>query len=203
MVYGSSVDLHHGIYTCVFFLFLFKPNQVRPTQAKMPYWLAEQFAHAWDAGRFKEGLVDGEPNDEDDWIRFECSNIDVYVRFFNNKLTLTTSVATYFLSIEVGAIGDVIRFIYALDITLETIEYKYGDAVFYRDTYQIQAPPTDLKITWEPTILPDVPEEAFDCNFTKQIPPEEGGEWEEDRFPPAVFPEVYFFTKHDVIHLPK
>ena len=148
----------------------------------MPYRLAKKFADAWNAGRFRVGVT-GEPNDEDDWIMFDCKTTDVYVRFFNNKLTLATPMAMYFLHIDVGAIRDVVRLLYEMEITLQTIEYKYGEDVFFQDTYQLRAPTTELKLNWEPTKIPEVPRDAFKYNFMLNNV--------EDRYPPAIYPEIY------------
>jgi len=148
----------------------------------MPHCLAMQFARAWDDKRFLVGLT-GKPNDEDDWIRFECDDTDVYVRFFNKTLTLATPMSTHFLNIKMGSISDVLRLLLEMDITLDTIKYKYGDEVFFKETYQMWAPPTRLTISWEPTMIPDVPRHAFECDFTLNVV--------KDRYPPSIFPELY------------
>lgn len=152
----------------------------------MPVWLAQQFAIAWDKKRFQTGL-EGEPNDEDDWIRFECEyTADVYMRFMDKKFTLATPASTHFLIIKMGSIADlkdVVRLLFELEITLQTILYKYEADVFSHDTYQLQAPRTRLKIDWESTHIPEVPKWAFECDFT--LPDAH------DRYPPAIFPDVW------------
>ena len=151
----------------------------------MPCWLAEQFALAWDTGRFRTGLT-GEPNDKDDWIKFVGEHTDVYMRHVDRELTMSTPVSTHFLIIKMGTCAnmtDLLSFIVQLQINLQTIEYKYGAGVFSYDTYQFQAPCTLLDIYWETTCMPNVPRWAFDCEFELV---EAGG-----RYPPAVFPEVW------------
>lgn len=148
----------------------------------MPWWLAEQFAHAWDAGRFRCGLT-GQPTDEDDWIRFVGEYTDVYMRHLDKKLTMSTPASTHFLIIEMGSMTDVLSFLVKLQITLKTIQYKHEADVFSYDTYQFRAPCTSLEIYWETTSMPDVPKAAFECEF------ELVGAG--DRYPPAVFPEVW------------
>ena len=151
----------------------------------MPWWLAEQFAFAWDAGRFRTGLT-GEPNDKDDWIKFVGEHTDVYVRHVDKELTMSTPASTHFLIIKMGEwakMTDLMLFLVHLEINLQTIEYKYGADVFSYDTYQFRAPCTPLKTYLKTTCMPDVPKAAFDCEFELV---EAGG-----RYPPAVFPEVW------------
>lgn len=148
----------------------------------MPWWLAEQFACAWDAGRFRGGLT-GKPTDEDDWIRFVGEYTDVYVRYLDKKLTMSTPASTHFLIIKMGSMNDILGFLAYLEITLQTIQYKHEADVFSYDTYQFRAPCTALKIHWETTSMPDVPRAAFDCNFELVDA--------DDRYPPAIFPEVW------------
>lgn len=147
----------------------------------MPYSLALQFARAWDNKCFQTGLM-GKPNDKDDWIRFECET-HVYMRFFDKILTLATPMSTHFLNIEIGPIADVVRLLHDMEITLQTIEYKYGPDIFLQDTYQLRAPPTPLKIRWESTDIPEVSRHAFESDFKLAEV--------EDRYPPAIFPELY------------
>ena len=130
-----------------------------------PMWLAQQFALAWGERRFKCGL-EGQPNDEEDWVRFGGEYTDVYMRFMDKKLTLAMPASTHFLIIEMGSIADVVRFLIELEITLQTIPYKYEADVFSHDTYQFRAPCTSLKIDWKTTYMPDVPKRAFECDFT-------------------------------------
>ena len=152
----------------------------------MPWWLAEQFAQAWDAGRFRIGLT-GKPNDEDDWIKFVGDYTSVYVRHLDKELTMSTPASTHFLIIKMGSIHDVVRFLVELDVTLQTIQYKHEADVFSYDTYQFRAPCTPLEIQWKTTSMPDVPRVAFDYDF-KLV--DADGKLV-DAYPPAIFPEVW------------
>lgn len=156
----------------------------------MPWWLAEKFARAWDAGRFRAGLT-GKSNDEDDWIRFVGKYTDVYVRYLNKELTMSTPVSTHFLIIKMGSMTDVLRFLLELEITLQTIQYKHEADVFSYDTYQFRAPHTPLNIRWETTTIPDVPKIAFDCDFELMDA--------DDRYPPAIFPEVWRQPSYSIV----
>jgi hypothetical protein len=156
----------------------------------MPWWLAEQFARAWDAGRFRCGLT-GKPNDEDDWIRFVGEYTDVYVRHLDKKLTMSTPASTHFLIIKMGSMNDTLSFIVDLEINLQTIQYKHEADVFFYDTYQFQAPHTPLVIHWETTSMPDVPKVAFDCDFELVDA--------DDRYPPAIFPEVWRKPSYSIV----
>ena len=176
----------------------------------MPFWLAEQFAYAWDKGRFRVALLDDEENDVDDWIRFrsEETGVDVYVRFLDKTLTLTTPASTHYLNIKMGSIADVVRMLADLTIKLKNIQYKYVNDVFFQETYQFVEPRVTyktLEVTWQSTNIPDVPKWAFDCGFKLNG-------CVDDHYPPAPFPDVWdqstttvvdFFEKHHVIQLPK
>lgn len=155
----------------------------------MPYWLAEKFAFAWDNRRFRSGLLDDDENDEDDWIRFrsEDTDVDVYVRFLDKTLTLTTPASTHYLNVKMGSIADVVRMLFDLKIKLKTIEYKYGNDVFFQDTYQFEEPSvmySTLDISWKSTDMPEVPRWAFECDFKLNG-------WVNDQYPPAPFPDVW------------
>ena len=154
----------------------------------MPLWLAQEFARAWDAKLFQKGLDNG-PNDKDDFIRFECEDTDVYMRLLDNKLTLATPVATHFLHIEMNIdLVYIINLLFHMDIISQKNEYKCGGDVFFENTHQLRLPSwgwldTVFKINWESTRIPEVPRRAFACNFELDEV--------DDRFPPAIFPELW------------
>ena len=157
----------------------------------MPFWLAEQFAHAWDAGKIRNSLN----VDEDDWIRFVGDYTDVYVRLLNNELKMSTPASTHFLIIKMGSIREVVRFLLELEITLQTNQYKHKADVFSYDTYQFRAPCTTLKTYWEATRMPDVPRIAFDRDFELWVADEKKDNEDrvkaDIRYPPALYPDVW------------